>query len=148
MKVVITNRKAPWPAGAALGEVVEVPGAVLPGCLVGKCRAAEDEAQAQHVYEPQLPAPVLAETKVAAAAALADPDALKAAEALLAEARVEIVELHRMLERAQARIGELESAAANVASTFVSGEVTGDGTGEALPTLDAAPKVAAAKKSK
>jgi hypothetical protein len=107
MKVFITNRKAPWPAGAAVGSVVEVPGAVLPGCLVGKCKPADAEAKAEHVYEPQLPVPVLAETKVAAAARPGDPDALKAAEALLTEARREADELRFLLAKAQGQVAAL-----------------------------------------
>ena len=38
MKVTVTHLKAPWPAGAAVGSVVELPGDSIPGWAAGKCR--------------------------------------------------------------------------------------------------------------
>lgn len=53
MKVRITNLKGPWPQGAKVGEVVAIPGDAIPGWAVGKCVQAEDDAAAQHEYEPR-----------------------------------------------------------------------------------------------
>jgi len=44
MKATITRLKAPWPEGAAVGDVVEFDGAVMPDWAVGKCTAAPDDA--------------------------------------------------------------------------------------------------------
>jgi hypothetical protein len=90
MKVVITNLKAPWPAGARLGDVVEV-GDAVPGCLVGKCKPADQAAEAAHTYSPTLPAPVLAETRLEPHAGLAGElaDARAALLATVAELEAE-----------------------------------------------------------
>lgn len=50
MKVVVTALKAPWPAGAGIGSVVEIPGEV-PAWAVGKCARAADDAEATHSLE-------------------------------------------------------------------------------------------------
>jgi hypothetical protein len=55
MKVIITHLKAPWPAGARLGDVVEV-GDVVPACLLGKCAETATKADAAHTYVPARPA--------------------------------------------------------------------------------------------
>ncbi len=108
MKVTITNLKAPWPAGARLGAVVEV-GDTMPGCLVGKCRPAEPGAHAEHVYQPALPTPVLAETKLEpqrdfeADLHLAR-QSLLAAEAALAAERETSAELRAKLADAEAAL--------------------------------------------
>jgi hypothetical protein len=121
MKVVITNAKAPWPQGAKLGDVVDVPTAAdmksLPGCLVGKCKPAEDGAEAALTYEQQLPTPVLAETALATLEVTTNDsdklaEDLKVAESMLAEARLEADELRGMVERASA---ERDAAVARVA---------------------------------
>jgi hypothetical protein len=125
MKVVITNAKAPWPQGAKVGDVVEVApigetakgDPILPGCLVGKCKPAEEKAKAAHTYEQQLPKPVIAETALATLeVTTSDSDKLaedlKVAEKLLAEARTEAGDLRGMVERANA---ERDAALAKVA---------------------------------
>lgn len=48
MKVIVTALKAPWPAGAGLGSVVQIPGDALPGWALGKCRLAADDAEVTH----------------------------------------------------------------------------------------------------
>lgn len=53
MKVRITERKAPWPQGAKVGEVVQFDGDTIPGWAVGKCVQVEDDTEAQHAYEPR-----------------------------------------------------------------------------------------------
>lgn len=53
MKVQITQLKAPWPKGATIGSVVEVPGASMkeiPAWAVGKCRPAGEEAEVTHAF--------------------------------------------------------------------------------------------------
>ena len=42
MKLTITHLKAPWPAGAVVGGVIEL--ASVPSWGVGKCEPAEDDA--------------------------------------------------------------------------------------------------------
>lgn len=44
MKATITALKAPWPAGAAIGDVVELP-EPLPAWALGKCVPAADDAE-------------------------------------------------------------------------------------------------------
>lgn len=51
MKVRITHLKAPWPAGAAIGSVVEVPGEAIPAWAAGKCQDAGDGAEAEFTWE-------------------------------------------------------------------------------------------------
>lgn len=98
MKVAITNLKAPWPAGAAIGDVVEV-GSAVPGCLVGKCKPADQSAEAAHTYSPKLPVPVLAETRLEPPAVLADE--LAAAKQQLADAQAALVATAAELENWQ-----------------------------------------------
>jgi hypothetical protein len=50
MHVAITFLKAPWPAGAKVGEVVDVGDGPVPECFVGKCVPAQEGATAQHTY--------------------------------------------------------------------------------------------------
>lgn len=42
MKLTITHLKAPWPAGAVVGDVIEL--ASVPDWAVGKCAPADDSA--------------------------------------------------------------------------------------------------------
>lgn len=51
MKVRITHLKAPWPAGAKVGDVVQFEGKA-PAWALGKFVEAGDDARADHVYEP------------------------------------------------------------------------------------------------
>lgn len=106
MLVQITHLKAPWPAGAGVGEVVEVPGDSIPGCFVGKCVPAEDGATAAHVFVPTPPPAVLAETKIAAPEG-ANDDALREAQALLLAEREHTADLLAAAERLQAQVLEL-----------------------------------------
>lgn len=48
MKVTITHLKAPWPAGAGVGDVVQLAGDSVPEWAVGKCTPAADDADAAH----------------------------------------------------------------------------------------------------
>lgn len=57
MKVKITTLKAPWPAGAKVGETVEFNGDGLPAWAAGKCVRVDGE-KADHVYEPSTSGPV------------------------------------------------------------------------------------------
>lgn len=54
MKVTITHLKAPWPAGAKPGDVVELDAAEVPGWAVGKCTPAADDAEVTAKVEPEL----------------------------------------------------------------------------------------------
>ena len=42
MKLTITHLKAPWPAGAVVGDVIEL--AAVPVWALGKCAPADDSA--------------------------------------------------------------------------------------------------------
>lgn len=44
MKVQITHLKAPWPAGAGVGDVVELQAAEVPAWALGKCIPAAADA--------------------------------------------------------------------------------------------------------
>jgi len=56
MKVTLTAMKAPWPAGARVGDVVELEGLrLLPAWAVGKCSPADDDATATHAWTPLAP---------------------------------------------------------------------------------------------
>lgn len=43
MLLTITHLKAPWPAGAVVGDVIELPS--VPSWALGKCTAAPDDAE-------------------------------------------------------------------------------------------------------
>lgn len=44
MKLTITHLKAPWPAGAKVGDVVDLP--AVPSWAAGKCVPVADDAEA------------------------------------------------------------------------------------------------------
>lgn len=107
MKVTITHLKAPWPEGAAVGSVVEVPGDSIPAAFAGKCVPAEEDAEASHVFEPK-PAPV--EEAPADPAKLAED--LKAAQALLDAERQAVAETAKRAEDAEAALALAHADAA------------------------------------
>lgn len=115
MKVQITHLKAPWPAGAVVGDVVEVPGDAVPGCFEGKCKPAEEGVEAAHVYVPKAPKAVVAETALATSQAQADPDELAATKALLDAAEQEAGELRGRLEKA---LVDVQQAQADLAAAL------------------------------
>lgn len=101
MKVTITALKAPWPAGAKVGETVDLPFKKLPGWAIGKCVPCESGGDADHVFEP----PVVVVAAEPAAAVVADPDELKLTQNMLAEA-------NRAVDEMTARLEQTEAAAA------------------------------------
>lgn len=100
MKVTITHLKAPWPAGARIGDVVDV-GASLPGCFAGKCKPVADDAEASHEYDP--PAPSAPATPVAM------EDALGAATQKLRSMHSALIELEVELEKERATSSDLRA---------------------------------------
>lgn len=54
MKVRITERKAPWPAGAKVGDVVSFESDTAPAWAVGKFTPSPDNAEVDFHYEPKL----------------------------------------------------------------------------------------------
>lgn len=50
MKVCIETLKAPWPAGAKVGDVVEIAGDRIPASLIGKCVGVSDDAPVTIAY--------------------------------------------------------------------------------------------------
>jgi len=117
MKVTVTALKAPWAAGTAVGSVVEFDGDAIPPCFAGKCAPVEGgEAAADHRYVPN---PIVDGAPLALPA---DPDELKAVEALLSEARLEADELRSRVERAEAALAakgtELEASQAELVAAL------------------------------
>lgn len=107
MLVTITALKAPWPAGAVVGSVVEVQAANLPGCFLGKCKPAEDDAEPAFAWEPT--AAMVGEF-VQKPAAPANADELQSAKSLQAAAEEEAAELRAMVERLTAQLVEKDDA--------------------------------------
>lgn len=52
MKLRITHLKAPWPAGAVVGDVLDLP--AVPAWAVGKCEPAPDDAEITILSAEQL----------------------------------------------------------------------------------------------
>lgn len=116
MKVTVSHLKAPWPAGVAVGNVVDLQGVdKLPAWCLGKCEQVADETEAAFVWSP--PAPV----EEAAALPPADGDEAQIQAALRAAAEQEVAELRRMLAAAEAALAakgaELDKALADLAET-------------------------------
>jgi hypothetical protein len=98
MKVTITHLKAPWPAGAKPGDVVELQGFdSMPGWAVGKCVEAPDGAAAAHVHAKPEPVP--------------EPEQPKSDAELLAEARAEIARQGAELAEVRAMVEQMQDPA-------------------------------------
>lgn len=108
MKVVITHLGAPWPEGAGVGSVVQLPDGELPGWAVGKCKDADEEAEAEFAWEPVAPpSPVTVRE-----AGPADPGEVAGLRALLEESRAESAELRNMLKAQDEKIAALAAQVA------------------------------------
>lgn len=109
MRVRITALRAPWPAGAAVGSIVEIQGDALPGPFVGKCEPAPPGAGATHVYEPPRPTdpadPGDLVEGLLGSATPATPDALAARreELRVRLLSIDLAAAERRLEQAKAR---------------------------------------------
>lgn len=110
MKQAITNLKAPWPAGAKVGDVIDLP--AVPVWAVGKCTEAPEDAEVTLIMPPP-PEP----EKV-------DPVRDLAAELTQAEERLELVKqaavsandaLRAELDASQAKLAEALAANAELA---------------------------------
>ncbi len=93
----ITHLKAPWPAGANVGDIIDL--SVLPGWAVGKCRTATDKKNATVKFEAPAPARNLA----------AELDAME--KAALKAADEHAAALDAMTKRAEAAEAALAKAA-------------------------------------
>ena len=152
MRVKITHLKAPWPCGAVVGDVIELP--VVPAWAKGKCVPAPEGAEPTVVFpptvEPAKPEPVRdLEAELAQALLERDDAAQKLVQANL--------ELERAAQHAKeqqaaidAALAKSEDLAAKLAQREAAGALppaaTGDGSGETRPSLDDAGKTAKAKK--
>lgn len=90
MKVRINVLKAPWPAGAVVGDVVEV--ASITPAFLGKCEQVSDDAPATVAFQTAAEAEAAAKEKAEAEAAAklkAEQDAKAAAEAEAAALKAE-----------------------------------------------------------
>ena len=90
MKVTITHLKAPWPAGAGVGDVVDLEAAEVPAWALGKCKQADEDAE---VFSPPAAGPTAeeVEAQVAAEAKAAEDAQIAAtleAERVAGEAQV------------------------------------------------------------
>lgn len=119
MKAKITHQKAAWPKGAAVGDIVEIPGESIPDSLLGKCVPVGDDEQVAHTYTPPAPPeprdPGSKLVPLHTMPAAADSEDLAVAKALLAEAEAEADELRGRLERT---LAELEQAKADLAAAL------------------------------
>lgn len=110
IKVEVTHLKAPWPAGAVVGAVVSLLGAVkLPAWAVGKCvvLGADDEREPVAVWAPpQIDhSDPQARTFVVNPAAVADQ--LQQNAARIAELEQQLADADQALGTARAEIGSL-----------------------------------------
>lgn len=96
MLVIITALKAPWPAGARVGSIVDLPHASIPSWCVGKCAQAAEDAVAEFVWEPP------STTAAPASASTVSTEAHAALKAELAAAQAEVAELGQKLAQANA----------------------------------------------
>lgn len=51
MKLRINFLKAPWPTGAAVGDVVEIDGDTVPGWALGKCVRVGDDVEVTAFFD-------------------------------------------------------------------------------------------------
>lgn len=73
MRIQITHLKAPWPAGAVVGDVLDLP--AVPVWAVGKCKPVGDDVELTIVDNSDYRSPVTEdddEAKIAAALAEAE----------------------------------------------------------------------------
>lgn len=52
MRLQITHMKAPWPAGAKVGDVLELP--AIPAWALGKCRQVGDDVATTDIEQRRL----------------------------------------------------------------------------------------------
>ena len=107
MKVTVTHLKAPWPAGTEPGHVVELAGLdSIPGWAQGKCKPADDNAEANATLEPKPPEPAKEEPKPETPPGVTAliAEAVKPLEAKLAEQAAAIESLKALVPAA---VGEL-----------------------------------------
>lgn len=109
MKVTITQMKAPWPEGAGVGSVVELPGSTIPAWAAGKCKPAEDDAEAAFTWTPPAPPPAPATPAEKAAADSNAAILLDAANAALADMQQQLTTVTTERDAALARITVLEA---------------------------------------
>lgn len=72
MKLTITHLKAPWPAGAAIGDVIDLPS--VPPWALGKCAPAAENAVATVAFDKQVDAQAAEDVVDDAAATVASGD--------------------------------------------------------------------------
>lgn len=105
LKVEITNRKAPWPAGAGVGSVVLLAVALLPAWAAGKCIVlpAEDEREPMGTWEP----PVLAAEPKLVVNPASEAEKLAAAIDRIGELSAQLDETAQALGTARAEIASV-----------------------------------------
>lgn len=112
MKLRITHLKAPWPAGARVGDVIDLP--EVPAWAVGKCTPAPHDAE---VTVELPPTPVVAEADAAPAPADASGDVEVAYNSLQGAMRIAIeslTDLRSQVEELEQRIADAKSQAQSV----------------------------------
>lgn len=112
MKVVITHLKAPWPQGASVGQVVDLPECdTVPAWAAGKCQEAPSDAEPAHTWTK--PEPV--EEQVV----LTDAEKLAEAHATINQLRDQEQELLARVTKAEEALAarDMELTAARAALT-------------------------------
>lgn len=112
MKAAITHMKAPWPAGATVGSVVEFEGEEVPAWAVGKCAPAGDDAEVTHSM------PVAGE--ISLKLSLDSEEVSKAFHDLREEALARIADAHRAFDEERADLmAKLEAATSELGAANV-----------------------------
>lgn len=109
MKFTITYLKAPWPAGASVGSVVEFDGDKPPAWAVGKCVPAGDDAEVTHAFGAAPSAEGLTMAEFSAQAERAFEELRKRHADEMALLQAELDDAVTALNTARAQIGSLQA---------------------------------------
>lgn len=120
MKLTLTTLKAPWPAGAKVGDVIELP--AVPVWAVGKCTKAPEDAEVTLIMPPP-PEPEKFE-----------PVRDLAAELIQAEERLELVKQAAVSANDALRV-ELDASQAKLAEALAANAELADGKAQAEAKL-------------
>lgn len=149
MLLQITHLKAPWPAGAKVGDVVELTS--VPAWAKGKCVPAPEGDEPTVAFllavEPVELSPTrdlaaeLAETEGKLAEA---NEVIKSQKEALNDCRQACIDAEAALAaqaKAEGEVVELRQKLADAEATMIIATLTGDGSGVALPPIDPLPVI-------
>lgn len=140
MKYEITALKAPWPAGAKVGDIIDMP--YLPTWAVGKCRVDVDDSKATIKFK--------APPTLAADAEVIPPDDRVPAATAALQAQLEAVTAERDSLKADVASGSaaLEDALVENHALQAQLEAAKSDDGKAAAAIAAAEEQAASEKAK